>query len=210
LKLSNRSVPKPRRKRGCLSFFFALFLACLLVWILRAPFCTLAGNALVEDDGPAKADAIVVLGGDAYGTRIVRGAELKKSGYASRILVSGPSNLLGHETDQTVVYAAQKGYPASLFEVVPLPIEISSTRTEAQYIGKQLQEQGATSIDLVTSNFHTRRAAWLWRKQNPWLRINVVPAPDPNFTPEKWFTNREGQKTFVMEWSKTLASHLGY
>ena len=40
-------------------------------------------------------------------------AELEKAGYASRILVSGPTNLLGHESDDTIVYAARKGYPAS-------------------------------------------------------------------------------------------------
>ena len=90
----------------------------------------ISGNALVEDDGAAKADAIVVLGGDAYGTRIIRGAQLEQDGYASRILVSGPTNLLGHESDDTIVYAARKGYPASLFEPVPLPEWADSTRTE--------------------------------------------------------------------------------
>ena len=163
----------------------------------------------MEDDGAAKADAIVVLGGDAYGTRIIRGAELAKSGYAPRVLVSGPANLLGNDTDATVLYAGKKGYPASLFEVLPLPEGTNSTRTEAQYIGRRLREQGMGSIDLVTSNYHTRRAAWLWRKENPGLRVNVVPAPDPYFSPETWFKSREGQATFLLEWTKTVASRLG-
>ncbi len=181
----------------------------MLAWILRAPLCALAGNALLEDDGAAKADAIVVLGGDAYGTRIIRGAELEKSGYSSRLLVSGPASLLGNDTDVTILYAGKKGYPATMFEAIPLPKDVTSTRSEARYIGQQLRQQGVTSIDLVTSNYHTRRAAYLWRKENPWLKVNVVPAPDPNFTPEWWFKNREGQKTFLLEWAKTLASHLG-
>jgi len=181
----------------------------LLVWILGGPICTIAGNALIEDDGAVKADAIVVLGGDAYGTRIIRAAELAKSGYATRILVSGPVTLLGHDSDQTIVYAGRKGYPASMFEAVPLRSTSESTRSEAQYIGRQLVSQEIKSIDLVTSLYHTRRAAWLWRKENPELRINVVPAPDPYFTPEAWYKTREGQKTFILEWTKTLASHLG-
>jgi uncharacterized SAM-binding protein YcdF (DUF218 family) len=180
-----------------------------LLWVLWQPICTLAANPLVEDDGAAKADAIVVPGGDAYGTRIVRAAELEKSGYATRILVGGPVDLLGHESDVTIAYALKKGYPASMFEAVPLPKGVDSTRAEAAYIGKQLQAQGITSIDLVTSNYHTRRAAYLWRKENPWLRINVVPAPDPYFTPETWFQTRDGKKTFLLEWTKTISAHLG-
>lgn len=181
----------------------------LLLWILHAPILTLAGSALVEDDGAAKADAIVVLGGDGYGTRIVRGAELEKSGYGPRVLVSGPENLIGHDSDATIIYAGRKGYAASMFEAMPLPREVSSTRTEAQYLGRILRDEGVVSIDLVTSNYHTRRAGYLWRKENPWLHVNVVPAPDPYFSPENWFNNREGQKTFILEWTKTLASHLG-
>ncbi len=178
-------------------------------WILHAPLFTLAGEALVEDDGAAKADAIVVLGGDGFGTRILRAGELAKSGYAPRVLVSGPANLLGNDADATIVYAGRKGYPASLFEAVPLPADVSSTRAEVRYVGRMLREQGVTSIDLVTSNYHTRRAAWLWRKENPGIRVNAVPAPDPYFSPEAWFKNREGQKTFLLEWAKTVASRLG-
>jgi uncharacterized SAM-binding protein YcdF (DUF218 family) len=181
----------------------------VLIWVLWQPICTLVANPLVEDDGAAKADAIVVLGGDGYGTRILRAVELEKAGYATRILVSGPANLLGHETDQTIAYAVKKGYPAELFEAVLLPQGVNSTRTEADYLGKQLQSQGITSIDLVTSNYHTSRAGYLWRKENPWLHINVVPAPDPYFTPETWFQTRDGQKTFLLEWTKTISSHLG-
>ena len=173
-------------------------------------FFTVAGNALVEDDGAVRADAIVVLGGDGFGTRIIRAAELAKSGYAPRVLVSGPVNLLGHDTDATIVYAGRHGYPASLFEAIPLPEDVASTRAEVRYLAKLLREQGVTSVDLVTSNYHTRRAAWLWRKENPGIRVNVVPAPDPYFSTGSWFNNREGEKIFLLEWTKTLASRLGH
>jgi uncharacterized SAM-binding protein YcdF (DUF218 family) len=192
-----------------LSFVFFPLASLLLVWVLHEPLLVLAGNALVEDDGAAKADVIVVLGGDAYGTRILRGAELAKAGYSSRVLISGPAGLIGNSSDATIAYAVSKGDPASMFEAVPLPQDADSTRSEAEYIGRRLQAEDVTSIDLVTSNYHTRRAAWLWRKINPQLRINVVPSSDPYFSPETWFKTRTGQKTFVLEFAKTIASHLG-
>jgi len=163
----------------------------------------------VEDDGAVKADAIVVLGGDGFGSRILRAAELAKSGYAPRLIVSGPANLIGHDSDASIIFAARHGYPASMFEPVPLPQDVHSTRGEVKYLGQLLRDQGVQSIDLVTSNYHTRRAARLWRKENPGMRVNAVPAPDPYFSPELWFNNREGQKTFVLEWTKTFASYLG-
>jgi uncharacterized SAM-binding protein YcdF (DUF218 family) len=176
---------------------------------LHAPLFTLLGSALVEDDGAVKADAIVVLGGDSYGTRILRAAELAKIGYAPRVLVSGPGNLIGNDSDASILYATRHGYPASMFEPVPLPPDANSTRAEVKYLGRLLRDQGVQSIDLVTSNYHTARAAWLWRKENPGIRVNAVPAADPHFSPEGWFNDREGQKTFLLEWTKTLASRLG-
>jgi hypothetical protein len=43
----------------------------------------------------------------------------------------------------------------------------------------------------------------------PDLDIHMVGAPDRYFTPEAWWKTREGQKTFVQEWAKTIASWFG-
>lgn len=174
---------------------------------MRPYFYTAIGSALVEDDGPRKADAIVVLGGDDYGTRILKGAELARAGYAPYVLVSGPTSLLGHESDTTIEYARRNGFPDSLFH--PLPNNTDSTRSEARFIGAYLRDHGIHKILLVTSNFHTHRAAYLMRHENPGLQVDVVPAPDPNFTPASWWKSRSGQKTFLIEWIKTVATWLG-
>ena len=85
---------------------------------------------------------------------------------------------------------------------------MNSTREETQYVGKYLKEQGIHRILLVTSNFHTRRAGWLMRKQNPWLRVVVV-ATDSSFTPSTWWKSREGRKVLLLEWMKMVATWLG-
>lgn len=178
-----------------------------VVWFLRAPILTAIGNSFIEDDGPQKADAIVVLGGDNYGTRIIKAAQLAKAGYAPYVIVSGPAILGEHESDITVHYAEMKGYPASLF--CPLTNESKSTRSETAFIGKYLKSHGIRKILLVTSNYHTARAARLMRIQNPWLWVVVVPAPDPYFTAGGWWKTREGQKTFFFEAIKRVAAWLG-
>ena len=132
---------------------------------------------------------------------------MQQAGYAPYVLVSGPPNLLGPESDETIEYARRQGYSTSLFR--PLPSNADSTRTETALIGKYLQAHGAKKIILVTSNYHTRRAAKLMRKQNPGVWTVVVPAPDPFFTPSGWWKTRSGQKTFLFEWMKTVATELG-
>jgi uncharacterized SAM-binding protein YcdF (DUF218 family) len=182
----------------------------LVVWLFSPQILTWTAAALVEDDGPQKSDAIVVLGGDEYGERVIRGAELAKAGYAPVVYVSGPANLLGASSDIEIQYAERRGYPASYFRSVPLVGEAGdSTRTEARFLGKLLRSQGLKKILLVTSVYHTRRAARLWRLECPWLAIDAVPAPDPNFSPGTWWKTRQGQKTFILEWTKTIAAALG-
>lgn len=167
------------------------------------------GDALVENDAPQKADAILVLGGDNAGFRIIKGAQLAQTGYAPYVLVDGPTFIGGHESDLTIRYAEQRGFPDALFHPVPLPPSVRSTRAESQYIGLYLKQEKIHKILLVTSNYHTHRAAKLMRSSNPWLQVVVVAAPDQNFTPNGWWKNREGQKTCLMEWMKTIATWLG-
>jgi uncharacterized SAM-binding protein YcdF (DUF218 family) len=177
------------------------------VWLARAPLLTFAGQWLVEDDPPQKADAILVLGGDEYGTRIVKAAQLQRSGYAPYVLVSGPPSLLGHESDQLIEFARRKGFAPSIFR--PLNHDSDSTRSESAFLNRYLQSNGVRTLILVTSNFHTRRAARLMRKENPNRHVIVVAAPDPFFMPETWWKSRSGQKTFLFEWMKTVATSVG-
>jgi uncharacterized SAM-binding protein YcdF (DUF218 family) len=170
-----------------------------------------AANYLIEDDGARHADVAVVLGGDNYGDRTMKAAELVKAGFAPYVLVSGPPRLMRYESTDEIEYAEQHGYPASLFREIHLPGNADSTHTEAQYIGRYLRSEGVHSILLVTSNYHTKRAAKLWRRSNPWLTVTVVPSVDPGryFTPQTWWKTRPGKKMFLYEWMKTLSVMLG-
>jgi uncharacterized SAM-binding protein YcdF (DUF218 family) len=169
---------------------------------------TAAGRALVEDDGPRKEQAALVLGGDSRGTRLLVAARLAQNGYAPYVLVSGPAAFGRHECDFTIQEAVAAGFTASLFRAVPN--ESNSTRSEAQFFRTYLKNHDIRSILLVTSNFHTRRAAWIFRKIMPGVVVDVVAAPDPLFSPEDWWRNRDGQKTFLLEWTKTVATRLGF
>lgn len=182
-----------------------LALAAVLVYAGRQPLLTGAGSYLVQAGPPVKADIVLVLAGDGRGGRIVKAAELVRDGFAPNVLVSGPDGNYGlHECDLAIPFAVKAGYPESMF----LHFENSArnTRDEARQAAAQLRKMGVHRVLVVTTDFHTRRAGRMYRSEAPDLEISVVAAKDMYFSPDGWWHNREGQKTALYEWMKTVAS----
>lgn len=166
------------------------------------------GAYLIHADPPQHADYAVVLAGDFYGHRIIEGAELVRQGFVQKALISGPKGCYGvAESELAVNFAVKQGYPANYF--VPFPHSATSTREESRVVVPELRRLGARSFLLVTSNYHTRRAAGYFRQVDDGLEMHVIAVPDEHFRPDSWWRDRESQKIFYLEWSKTVASLLG-
>ena len=193
---------------------FALLAAVLVLagFFSRSLWLPVFGYALVRDDGPAKADIAVVLAGDTSGLRILKAAELVRQGYAPAALISGTASYYGvNECDMAIPFAVRHGYPAEWF--IPFPGSAFSTREEAVDILAELRRRGVRSFLLVTSDFHTARAArifrWAERAGGGGPALRVIPAPDRSFRAGSWWRNRESQKIFFDEWCKTAATAVG-
>jgi uncharacterized SAM-binding protein YcdF (DUF218 family) len=198
-----------RAGRGHFGRWLLLLVVLLLLIGVTAPLWLAGlGGYLVRAEPPVHADLIVVLAGDFSGNRILTAADLVRRGFAPKALVSGPSGNYGlHESDLAIQFAVRHGYPESYF--IPLPHDARSTRDEAADVLAALNRLNAHRIDLVTSDFHTRRAGKIFRARAPNIEIHVVAAPDVYFSPNGWWKNREGRKTFLLEWMKTGASWVG-
>src|SRR5262249_27145360 len=103
--------------------------------------------------------------------------------------------------------AERAGFPASYF--VHFEHEAHSTAEEARAASSVLHSMNAKHVLLVTSDFHTRRAGKIFGRAIPDIDFDVVAAPDAHFSPNDWWHDREGQKTFINEWMKTVATWLG-
>lgn len=200
-----KSEPRSRR------LWQGLLLLAGLVAIavaLHARILGTLGGFLVQAAPPEKADAALVLGGDAWGHRVLTGAQLARDGFVPKVLVSGPDGLYGaHECDLAIPFAVRHGYPESYF--VHMENSARSTKSEAQAVLPVIRRMGLKRILVVTSDYHTHRAGAIFRRLAPDLTIVVVAAPDENFTANGWWHNREGQKAFLVEWEKTLADWVG-
>ncbi len=186
--------------------FAALGLALLLLaFLFHAPILTSLARYLDQSEPPQKADAVFVLAGDAYGKRILKGAELVREGFAPKVIVSGPDGNYGYyECDLAIPFAVRAGYPESYF--LPFPNHAHSTEEEADAAAEELHALGLHRVILVTSLYHTRRAGADFRSAAPDLTFFVVSAPDQNFTADGWWHSRQARKTFLLEWLKTAAT----
>lgn len=197
-----------RRRSLFLKSLVCIVIVLALAVATRSWWLAALGGLLVRDEGPARADIAVVLAGDYYGRRIVRAAELVKQGYVPGILVSGPHMLYGfYECDLEIPFAVKLGYPESWF--IRAPNEALSTREEAVAILADLRRLGVHRFLLVTSDYHSARAARIYRAAASDLEMRVVAAPGGYFQADGWWRNREGRKIFVVEWMKTVANLLG-
>jgi uncharacterized SAM-binding protein YcdF (DUF218 family) len=200
---------KYRPSRGHTGRWILAFCVLVLLAVVTARFwLAFLGGYLVRAESPVHADMIVVLAGDFSGNRILTAGDLVRRGFAPKALISGPSGAYGmYESDLAIQFAAHHGYPEAYF--IALPNDARSTRDEAVVVLSDLSKRHARRIDIVTSDYHTRRAGNIYRAQAPDLEIHMVAAPDQYFSAGGWWKNRDGRKTFLLEWMKTVATWFG-
>jgi uncharacterized SAM-binding protein YcdF (DUF218 family) len=182
---------------GSLRKRFALYLVIVAVLVLLARH---AGRFLVVDE-PAKADAIVVLAGETN-ARPARALELLHQGLAPHVFLDAEERNLIYD-EQLVDIAGRYVNSRGESDHVSICTVVGySTFAEVDDVNRCLQSLGAHRILLVTSEFHTRRTAMIFRNRLPQYEIHVAAARNPWQFGERWWTNREWAKTTFDEWLK--------
>lgn len=169
---------------------------------LSVGLATMAGNFLVID-APRHSDVILVLAGETD-RRPQRALELLAQGYGRRIVLDVPTNAKLYEFTQ--IDLAQK-YIDNLPQAASInvcPIDGLSTKDESKDAEKCLQREGANSVLIVTSDFHTRRALNVFRREIPGYEFSVAAAHNDEGFGSRWWTHRQWAKTFVDEWLRLL------
>ena len=197
-----------RRRRLLTAVAVCVLITALLI-LTHSLWLGWLGDALVAESAPVKADAALVLAGDYRGSRVKTAAELVRAGYVPKVFVSGPMDWYGvNEADQAIRFAVENGYAREWFEA--LKIEALSTDDEARMIASELEKRGIDNLLIVTSNYHTARAAKIFRRNVPSrIQLRMIGAPDKYFEPHGWWHTREGRKTWFFEVTKTIADRLG-
>jgi len=194
----------PLRQRGgitlkllCLFFVFAIFAG---LYLFRGPILRTVGAWFVVNESLQPGDAIVVLGDDNYlAERAARAAELFKERWAPRVVASGRYlRPYATVTQLTQKDLADRGVPAAA--IVPFPNHGSNTREEAYEVQKLARRERWSRLLVVTSNYHTRRTRFIYRRVfDSSIDVRVVAARDSAFDPDRWWQSRGGLKILFNE-----------
>ena len=200
---------------GAKRFARRLLLTALLlgVWVLMA---WLAAGFLIVNTPLQRADMIVVLSGsDVYRERTRRAAEYYRQGLANRILLTN-DNLRGewssaeqrnpffHERARNNLLAF--GVPAERIEVIAQPV--ANTYEEAETLKNYAVTHKLRSLLIVTSAYHSRRAAWtlsrVFADTGIELSIQSVETGEQTPPPLTWWLHLRGWQMVVGEYVKNV------
>jgi len=192
---------------GSLIALLFLLALCLLFYWARHPIMRYAAESWIVDDPAAHADAILLLGDDNfYADRATRAAELIRQGAAPVVIASGrrlrPSAGMVELEQHDLV---ERGVPKE--KMLLFAHDADNTEEEAGALAKFCAERHMRSVIIVTSNYHTRRARYIFEKTFPSsISISIASARDGDFDPEHWWEKRKSEKLFVREWVGMLVA----
>lgn len=173
---------------------------CFLVYLVRNPLLRAAGGYWAIEDTLAKSDALVILSDDNFtGDRATRAAELFRAGFAPRVIASG-RRLRAYAGIAELIERdlVDRGVPQEA--ILRFPQDGDSTLEEAQELLPFAARQKWNRLIIVTSNYHTRRARYIYKRVFPAsIEIRVAGARDAAYDPANWWYSRKGLKLFFTE-----------
>ncbi|HYW80514.1 MAG TPA: YdcF family protein, partial [Thermoguttaceae bacterium] len=159
---------------------------------------------------PRPSDYVLVLGGEEN-TRPFVAAALVNTGLAKKALLTHtrPSRDVlrgdsppGHEINRHILM--HRGVAAG--DILVLGHEIAHTHGEAEALATFLNTSPEARVTVVTSNYHTRRARWVFTRVlgERASRVSFVSAPAYDFGAENWWLTAKGVQTVVGEYLKLV------
>lgn len=204
----------PRRRKLLLSF------ALVCVVILGTSTFVHFGRFMAREDPLQKADAIFVFAG-RYVERPLEAADLYKSGYAPRIVVTRATVdqatfelerrrvRIPTEHDLTADILRQLGIPADAL-ISPAFVH-DNTGEEARTLGELARERGWRRVIIVSSKYHLRRIRVAVAHYLAGTGVDVIVRASryDQSMPERWWTRRGDIRTLAAEVPKLVAYVLG-
>jgi uncharacterized SAM-binding protein YcdF (DUF218 family) len=209
--MSPRAPVRRRGERGGIVTNLIVLLCfavlCFTIYLVRHPLMRWAANAWIVEDSLDKADALVVLSDDNfYADRATRAAELFRQGKAPLIVASGrrlrPNAGFAELMEHDLI---ERGVPRD--RIVRVVQDADSTREEAEALVPLARQRKWRSLIIVTSNYHTRRARYIFVAVFPHeVKISVAGARDADFDPDQWWTKRKSVKELTREFAAMLVA----
>lgn len=203
---------------------WVLFIAFVVLMMLTAyhePLLTRLGGFLVVSHELERSDLIVCLSGRAV-ERGLAAADVYRGGFAPRVFIApeplpdGFEALAGHGIEVPLSIDILRRILTEMEvpeeSVIEAGLNAGSTISEAMMVRALALEKGYSSIIVVTSPTHTRRAWWtflhVFEKED--VRLSMHPTSYSGFRPEDWWKTRRYIRDVVSEYQKIVFYVLKY
>jgi uncharacterized SAM-binding protein YcdF (DUF218 family) len=200
----------PSQSGGILFSLVTLLVVILVLAVLyvaRHPIFRLIGEGWVVEDTLERSDAILVLSDDNfYADRATRAAQLYRQGLGTVVVASGRrlrpyagvAELIEHDL-------IERGVPKD--KILRIAHDADNTREEAKTLAQLAKQKRWRSVIVVTSNFHTRRARYIFANVFPQeIKIRITGARDGDFDPDRWWEQRVSVKELAGEVAAMLVA----
>ena len=181
---------------------YTWFVAFASVVGLSVGLAARAGSFLLAD-APRPSDVILVLAGETD-RRPRRALELLAQGYGRRVVIDVPAGAKVYEFSQVELAQKYIGDLPQASSVSVCPTEGLSTKDESKDVEKCLAGEPVRSVLIVTSDFHTRRALDIFRRELPGRDYSAAAVRDDTQFGTGWWRHRQWAKTFVDEWMRLI------
>ncbi len=194
-----------------LSLALLIMAVILLIGVAIAVGLAMAfGASFLRVNSPQHADVILILGGGMDDSRYWRAVELMKAGYADRIVLDAEDFFTKYgKTNADLAREFLARIHAE--HVTVCPVYGESTYSETEDVAQCLAPMKVSSVLIVTSDYHTRRAFSIFKARLPRYRWSITgayaavpPIPNQILTADKWWKSRQWAKTILDEWEKLI------
>jgi uncharacterized SAM-binding protein YcdF (DUF218 family) len=177
-----------------------------LLYLVHGLWLPVFGDFLVVKDKLEKSDVIIVLGTDPKGDREAWAATLYEKGLAKRIIMCGYE--VGWQVSTAEImkrHAVHLGVPEQAI-ILDYGWDNNGTWDNAINSLKIVKENSFKSAIVVTSNYHTRRSKYAFKRvfKASNVRILISPCPRGSFAPGEWWKSRKLVKSVFLEYIKLL------
>ncbi|MBI5075045.1 MAG: YdcF family protein [Nitrospirae bacterium] len=185
-----------------LKFLFLIAFVGGILFLSHGFLLTRAAEMLIKKDEMKPADVIVVLAGEQE-ERVIYGAKLFREDWARKdriIMAGGPLVWKYTWAELMKAQAESLGIPG---KNILLEDQSRSTEEDALYTKEILRKNGFKSIILVTSPYHSRRAALIFKRVlGGEFKIINAPAAESWFSTNDWWKRRRDRSAVLNEFSK--------
>jgi uncharacterized SAM-binding protein YcdF (DUF218 family) len=183
----------------------AVAIAALSVWVVLHA----ARFLEVPASPPARADLLVVLGGDD-GDRGLTVAHLYAAGMAPHVLITGkeasPPEVQRAYLHWRVQVLAEAGVPVERLEY---DAKSANSWEEAVNTRRLMEARGWRRVMVVSDSYHMRRLSWTWRRvfEGSGLEYSLVASSPAFWKPDVWWRDEKSGQAVIVEYIK-LAYYL--